>query len=62
MPKSSTEFWQTKFDDNVARDARNEKSLRNMGWTVLVVWECETTCEESLDDIAQKILVSREVR
>ena len=26
----------------MARDARNEIALRNLGWRVLVIWECET--------------------
>ena len=31
-----------KFEDNLARDARNEMALRDLGWRVLVIWECET--------------------
>jgi DNA mismatch endonuclease, patch repair protein len=41
-PKSRQDYWQPKFDGNVARDARNEQQLRAIGWTVLVIWECET--------------------
>jgi DNA mismatch endonuclease, patch repair protein len=41
-PKSRQDYWQPKFDGNVARDARNEQQLRATGWTVLVIWECET--------------------
>jgi len=39
-PSSNSAFWRNKLALNVARDARNEKSLRRMGWRVLVVWEC----------------------
>lgn len=42
-PKSRIDFWQKKFADNVARDHKNETRLRDSGWRVLVVWECETT-------------------
>ena len=41
-PKSRIQFWRKKFEENVARDARNEMALRDLGWRVLVIWECET--------------------
>ena len=41
-PKSRIQFWTKKFEENVARDERNEAALRNLGWRVLVIWECET--------------------
>ena len=40
-PKSNVEFWQAKFDRNVANDKRHARKLREMGWHVLTVWECE---------------------
>jgi len=40
-PKTRVRFWQTKFDDNVARDKRTVTDLRKRGWRVLVVWECQ---------------------
>lgn len=39
-PSSNTEFWQAKFDANVARDKRVTRQLRREGWTVFVVWSC----------------------
>ena len=41
-PKSRVEFWQAKFDANVARDVRVHRELELLGWTALTVWECET--------------------
>ena len=41
-PKTRVEFWQDKFDTNVARDIRNAKNLTMAGWQVLTIWECET--------------------
>lgn len=40
-PKSNAKFWQKKFGENVARDARKADELRRAGWRVMVVWECE---------------------
>jgi DNA mismatch endonuclease (patch repair protein) len=41
-PKSNVEFWLTKLEGNVARDARNQALLMEQGWRVIVIWECET--------------------
>jgi DNA mismatch endonuclease (patch repair protein) len=41
-PKSRVAFWSAKFAANEARDARDQATLRAAGWTVHVVWECET--------------------
>ena len=40
-PATRAEFWRRKRAANVARDLRNQDELRSMGWSVLVVWECE---------------------
>lgn len=40
-PKSNTEFWLTKFTENVRRDKGNTRDLEKLGWRVLVVWECQ---------------------
>ena len=45
-PKATTSatregFWQNKFAENTARDQRNIDQLKEAGWRVLVVWECE---------------------
>lgn len=53
-PASNTAFWQQKFQDNVARDARNMTALRRLGWRVFVVWECRTSSRE-LDSLVRRI-------
>ena len=40
-PGTRAQFWQAKFLATVARDARNLASLEELGWKVMVVWECE---------------------
>ena len=47
-PKTRVEFWQNKFETNVARDRVVASSLESAGWRVLVVWECETKDDRSL--------------
>lgn len=47
-PKSRLEYWLPKFARNVARDKQNRTELRRFGWSVLVVWECQTRRRDSL--------------
>jgi DNA mismatch endonuclease (patch repair protein) len=42
-PASRVDYWQAKFTRNVLRDRSNLRKLRRLGWSVLVVWECQTT-------------------
>ncbi|MCF7698242.1 very short patch repair endonuclease [Loktanella sp. M215] len=52
------EFWQRKFDANVARDARAQQALKEAGWKVAVVWECalgKGAAEQSLRSLADFI-------
>jgi DNA mismatch endonuclease, patch repair protein len=41
-PASRMEYWNAKFARNVLRDRSNLRKLRRLGWSVLVVWECQT--------------------
>ena len=41
LPKSNVEFWENKITANKSRDAANEIKLKQMGWRVIRVWECE---------------------
>lgn len=41
LPKQNAEFWKDKLEGNVRRDEQAQRRLEEMGWRVLVVWECE---------------------
>lgn len=40
-PTSNTAYWDRKFARTVIRDQKNKKELEALGWSVLLVWECE---------------------
>ena len=40
-PKSNTKYWVDKINRNKERDAKNLAALQSMGWSYLVIWECE---------------------
>ncbi|WP_306467342.1 very short patch repair endonuclease [Limimaricola sp. G21655-S1] len=56
-PKSRKEFWAEKFEANVARDRRDADRLIDLGWRVLVVWECaligKTAC--SPEEVGERV-------
>ena len=58
MPKHNREFWENKFSQNVERDINNQNALREMGWTVIVVWECEI--KKDLDGVVERIVKTLE--
>ena len=41
IPQSNREFWVNKIRRNQERDQRNYQVLRDNGWQVIVVWECQ---------------------
>jgi DNA mismatch endonuclease (patch repair protein) len=42
QPKSRPDYWPRKLARNVERDSDVRQRLADLGWQVLVVWECET--------------------
>lgn len=54
-PKSRTRFWREKFRQNKARDQRQEQELRDCGWRVLVVWECDLRKEPDRSKTIKRI-------
>jgi DNA mismatch endonuclease, patch repair protein len=56
VSKTNTAFWSRKLAGNVARDARQQQELRDLGWDVLVLWECETQLLPILKERIQSFL------
>lgn len=48
IPATNTEFWTEKIVKNKARDVKVKRQLRQAGWKVLVVWECEIARSDKL--------------
>lgn len=46
LPKSNVEFWKKKIERNRRRDLKKRLQLRNMGWHVMQVWECQLKPKE----------------
>ncbi len=47
-PKSRLDYWRPKLEGNAARDKRVRRRLAAMGWSCLVIWECQTEDRQAL--------------
>ena len=55
-PKSNVEFWQRKLEGNAKRDAENQARLAELGWRIIVIWECEIHDREALRQRLARLL------
>jgi DNA mismatch endonuclease, patch repair protein len=53
-PRANADYWQAKFDRNVARDRADDDALKRAGWTVMRVWEHEDPAAAA-DRVAQEL-------
>lgn len=40
-PATNVSYWKQKFARNLARDASVLKQLQELGWDVIIIWECD---------------------
>jgi DNA mismatch endonuclease (patch repair protein) len=55
LPKTNTKFWGDKIGSNVERDKKSIQQLRELGWNVIVIWECEIK-KKNMDSLINKII------
>lgn len=58
LPKTNVEFWKEKMERNAANDKAHQKQLCEMGWQVIVLWECELKkdFEGVMDNLVNSLL------
>jgi DNA mismatch endonuclease (patch repair protein) len=56
MPKSNLDYWKPKLEKNQVRDANNRAKLRRQGWSIMVIWECQTDNLEKLSKRIERFL------
>ena len=66
QPKSNVAFWDTKIAKNRHRDEVTIAHLEALGWTVIVVWECElrgkAAAETRIHTLADEIRSAGEIK
>lgn len=55
-PKSNENYWNPKIAGNRERDLRHLAALREMGWKVLVLWDCEVASVDALSERLNRFL------
>jgi DNA mismatch endonuclease (patch repair protein) len=58
LPKSRQDFWIPKLEGNRARDLRQLGELEALGWSALILWECELKNEAFLGNEIRTFLNS----
>lgn len=58
LPKSRQDFWIPKLEGNRARDQRQLEELEALGWSALILWECELKNEAFLENEIRTFLDS----
>ena len=64
-PKDNAEFWKKKITDNIVRDSKEHDLLAQMGWRVIVIWECQlkkSAIDKTLGDLVTDILADEPKR
>lgn len=64
VPKTNTDFWLNKINTNIERDKHKQEALKELGWNVVVVWECELKpkfVDKTLDNLVHKIYNGGEI-
>ncbi|GAO44136.1 very short patch repair endonuclease [Flavihumibacter petaseus] len=59
VPKTRSDWWLDKINNNISRDAYVEKSLNQLGWKVIKIWECQLKTEklqETLKSIVHRLV------
>jgi DNA mismatch endonuclease (patch repair protein) len=54
VPKTRTEWWLHKIGTNISNDNSTENALKNAGWTIIKIWECQlkkSYLEDSLNNL-----------
>jgi DNA mismatch endonuclease (patch repair protein) len=59
LPKSKLDFWGEKLEANRQRDIVHQERLFQLGWRVLVVWECELNDAGQVSEIVSNFLNER---
>ena len=58
-PKSRSEYWGPKLERNRQRDQEALGALLQLGWSVLIVWECEVPTEDAAARILAPFLAGK---
>ena len=56
ISKSRLKFWEAKFTENIKRDIKTKIELQKIGWKTIIIWECQTSKPEKMQNKLKKSL------
>ncbi|OHB44807.1 MAG: hypothetical protein A2Y13_11245 [Planctomycetes bacterium GWC2_45_44] len=56
LPKNNRLIWRRKIIATEIRDAKNIRQLKELGWEVITIWECETYSQYRIKQILTNFL------
>ena len=56
LPETRKEFWEKKIGDNIKRDRKNNRKLKNDGWKVITIWQCEINNQSKIESGLEKLI------
>lgn len=54
IPKTHSERWIRKFNINQVNDKLQRDKLKELGWYVITIWECEL--EKDFEDVMERVI------
>lgn len=54
IPSANSKYWREKLLKNVEKDKMHIRELEELGWKVIIVWECEI--EKKLEQTVEKVV------
>lgn len=53
IPKTRSEWWKEKINKNIANDEKVIRALRDRGWRVIVIWDCELKSQKDAERLSR---------
>ena len=64
LPKTRTEWWKEKIEESRKRDQSAKSLLKEKGWRVFVIWECDLKQDKrniTMSNIYNTLITTREI-
>lgn len=59
VPTTNVTYWRNKIERNRHRDHEHLEKLTQLGWSVLIVWECSLRDTDELRDLLRAFVLDR---
>jgi len=56
IPKTRRNYWVPKLKRTIERDKENDRKLKQLGWRLWVIWECEIRTHRLLESVGEKLV------